>query len=68
MGEARHAEIEANQDSDSPHPAEPRLTSRHLETVLCSGEDRRRIVGIGNGLVLGAAIWAIVLTAIAIVV
>ncbi len=40
----------------------------HLEAELASDEDYRRIIGIGNGVAIGALLWslliAVVLTAI----
>lgn len=36
----------------------------HLEIDLDPREDRDRIIGIGNGLLLGAGLWLIVLVAV----
>lgn len=39
----------------------------HLELDLAGTEDRNRIIGICNGLVLGAAMWLAVIFAVTLV-
>ena len=67
MRHARRESIEVNQrlESDyteSANVLDERMVLERLETDLDNDDDRKRIVGIAYGLVLGAAPWIVLLT------
>ncbi len=68
MGHARHKLREADERLESANientnVLDERKVLELLETAL-DNDDRNRIVGIGNGLAIGAALWALFITAV----
>ena len=68
MGHARHKPLEVDQRLESANientnVLDERKVLELLETAL-DNDDRNRIVGIGNGLAIGAALWALFITAV----
>ena len=67
MGHARHKTLEAERlesaNIENTNVLDERKVLEHLETAL-DNDDRNRIVGIGNGLAIGAALWAAFITAV----
>jgi len=68
MGHARRKTLEADERLESANientnVLDEREVLEHLETAL-DNDDRNRIVGIGNGLAIGAALWAFLITAV----
>lgn len=68
MGHARHKTLEADERLESANientnVLDERKVLELLETALYN-DDRNRIVGIGNGLAIGAALWALFITAV----
>ena len=71
MRHARRESIKVNQrlDSDyteSANVLDERMVLERLETDLDNDDDRKRIVGIAYGLVLGAVLWLFLLTVVVI--
>ena len=68
MGHARLKTLEADEQLESANientnVLDEREVLEHLETDL-ENDDRNRIVGIRNGILLGAALWALFITAV----
>ena len=70
MGHARHKTLEADERLESANientnVLDEREVLEHLETAP-DDDDRNRIVGIGNGLAIGAALWIVLVTAVVV--
>ncbi len=69
MEHARRKSFEANERPESVYienTLDGRKVLECLETDLDNDDDRNRIVGIGNGLLLGAALWIVLATAVVV--
>jgi len=73
MTHAQRENSDSNQyfertNTERGRPLDESMVIEHLETDFCGDEDRKRIVGITNGIFIGAILWLLLLTVVLIVV
>ena len=71
MGHAQHKNLEVDERIESVYSENTEVLDEskvleHLETDIDHDDDHGRIIGIRNGVLVGAALWMVLITAVVI--